>query len=157
MKATAEFYSINNLVIPEAWKTKVTAKENTLFKIRVKHAPFLFIVIIAPYISFHSKRKGQKSLQVIQQFNIKIFFNLLKCNLNCRTYDSHKACKSYLFQKTEFVHANLKWAHQPCSNQKTTPYMNSPAPTFPHTQYGSFCSLGSIQIFGLNFPLKTYL
>lgn len=65
MKVIAEFYSISNLVIPEAWRTKVTAKENTLFKIKVKHVPFHFIVIIVPYTFFHSKRKGQKSLQVI--------------------------------------------------------------------------------------------
>lgn len=63
MKVIAEFYSVNNVMIPEAWRTKVTAKEKTLFKIKVKHAPFLFIVIIVPYIVFLSKRRGQNSLQ----------------------------------------------------------------------------------------------
>ena len=96
MKVIAEFYGINNLKISEAQGTKGTAERKTSFKIKAKHAPFLFMVIIVPYIFFHSKIKGQKSLQVIWQFNIKILFNLLKGNLNSRTCDNHKACKSYL-------------------------------------------------------------
>lgn len=116
MKVTAEFYSINYPVIPEAWITKVTAKENTLFKIEVKHAPFHFIVIIVPYIFLHSKRKGQSVFKPFSSLIARHFFNLLKCNLNCKTCGSPQACKSYLFRKTEFAHANLKWAHKPCSN-----------------------------------------
>lgn len=61
MKVAAQVYSINNLVIPEAQRTKVTAEGKTSFHIKAKHASFLFIVL---YISFHSKIKGQKSLQV---------------------------------------------------------------------------------------------